>query len=241
MIFVVLGMHKSGTTLVSEILHKSGVNMVESYDPTTSYPRNRVERQSTLKLNYKLLNSEDVFSLDVIKNVDSLRLTPELSKQMKEVISECENNHKDWGFKDPRTCLTYNLWKENLPAHRIIMVYRHPKQVVNYYIRRTNNIFKKWSRTYHAIKNWKAYNQLLLNFLKENDYPLILINYQDLLDGDKVLAALSKFIGTPAHDARLKKPSSKTSTSLFALHFFDLFSKGKALQVYQNLENKKFK
>ena len=44
--------------------------MVESYDPEQAYPRNVIERLSTLELNYKLLNSEEVYSLDVIKNAD---------------------------------------------------------------------------------------------------------------------------------------------------------------------------
>ncbi len=45
MIYVIFGMHKSGTTLVAEMLHKSGINMGDfdesvSYDIGNQYERN---------------------------------------------------------------------------------------------------------------------------------------------------------------------------------------------------------
>ena len=155
---------------------------------------------------------------------------------MKRVIAECQGKHEVWGFKDPRTCITYDLWKEYLPAHKIIMVYRHPIQVVNYYSRRTNNFFKQWSRIYRAVKNWKIYNRLLLEIRKATKYPLLLINYQDLLDSDHILQSLSEFIEMPASDARLKKPSGRKSKSQSTLRFFDAFSKGNSMQIYEELE-----
>jgi hypothetical protein len=52
MICVFLSMHKSGTTLVSEILHHSGINMGDDIDEHVSYDRgNKYEHESTLGLN----------------------------------------------------------------------------------------------------------------------------------------------------------------------------------------------
>lgn len=48
MIFVVLGMHKSGTTLVSQILHHSGIPMGDGFDENVTYDGgNKYEREST--------------------------------------------------------------------------------------------------------------------------------------------------------------------------------------------------
>ena len=56
MIYVVLGMHKSGTTLVAKMLHASGINMGESIDESADYSAgNHYERQSTAELNHVLL------------------------------------------------------------------------------------------------------------------------------------------------------------------------------------------
>jgi len=59
MIYVILGMHKSGTTLVSSLLHNADINMIEDtaeqdYDKGGYY-----ERESTLQLNYDILGLKD--------------------------------------------------------------------------------------------------------------------------------------------------------------------------------------
>ena len=59
MIYVVLGMHKSGTTLISETLHESGINMGEfsdiqqgiGYDEGHKY-----ERRETQQINRQILD-----------------------------------------------------------------------------------------------------------------------------------------------------------------------------------------
>ncbi len=37
MLYVILGMHKSGTTMISEILHNSGISMGEWKDKSNNY------------------------------------------------------------------------------------------------------------------------------------------------------------------------------------------------------------
>ena len=67
MIHVVLGMHKSGTTLVSELLHHAGIDMVDAADPDTSYDHgNKWERDSTKQVNHAILGSAGTFSLKTV-------------------------------------------------------------------------------------------------------------------------------------------------------------------------------
>jgi hypothetical protein len=62
-ICVVLGMHKSGTTLVSEILHHSGIRMVEN-DSVESYDHgNHFEREDTNQFNKRLLGCGEASSI----------------------------------------------------------------------------------------------------------------------------------------------------------------------------------
>ena len=57
--YVVLGMHKSGTTLVSQMLHQSGINMGD-FDPLVSYDRgNQYERESALQLDMDIMRAKD--------------------------------------------------------------------------------------------------------------------------------------------------------------------------------------
>ena len=51
MIYIILGMHKSGTTLISQILHKSGINM-GNFNEDVSYDQgNKYERPASQKIN----------------------------------------------------------------------------------------------------------------------------------------------------------------------------------------------
>ncbi len=116
MIFVVLGMHKSGTTLVSQILYHSGITMGD-FDESTSYDHgNKYERQTCLGLNLEILNAPD-FEILHLEADGELSLTDGQSETMHEIIRTNEANNSDWGFKDPRCCLTYRLWSDELPEN----------------------------------------------------------------------------------------------------------------------------
>src|SRR5262245_61853891 len=129
MIFVVLGMHKSGTTLVSQILHDSGINMGEDFDAKVSYDEgNKYERETALALNLDILKVGNYRIID-LPNPDELQLTPQQRLCMREIIQNCNSRYTDWGFKDPRTTLVYPLWVSELPEHKLIAIYRTPEEI----------------------------------------------------------------------------------------------------------------
>jgi len=72
MIYVILGMHKSGTTLISQILHKSGINMGEFNEDVSYDQGNQHERPAAQKINREILKCGDAHSLDVINSVHDL-------------------------------------------------------------------------------------------------------------------------------------------------------------------------
>ena len=229
MIYVVLGMHKSGTTLVSELLHKSGINMVDSYQESLDYKSgNQIERTSTLSLNQKILQSDGVHSLH-IPFEKTIELIPDHQKQMIEIIENCQSKYGDWGFKDPRSCITYPLWKENLPEHKLIIVYRHPVQVMNHYSGKI-----RWGRT-KAYFGWSAHNQRILDILEVNKFPALIINYEDLMTGSNTVKQLEDFIEKPVFDARKLNNYNHKSTKSGHFTMLNFLSKNKALNIYKSL------
>ncbi len=142
MIYVVLGVHKSGTTLVSRTLHASGINMVDHADESTDYDEGgHYERASVVDLNHQLLSGCMIPPLGAIVRRDGVneqghyddvaiawklprRPTRKQRKEMRRIIQDCGRRYADWGFKDPRTCLTYPVWQSELPAHALVIVYR---------------------------------------------------------------------------------------------------------------------
>jgi len=105
MIYVVLGMHKSGTTLIAQILHHSGVNMGEIDDSVSYDSGNKYERHSTLQLNEDILGQGSVNSIELTAP-DMLSLSDSQRERMRQIIASNEAKYNgNWRFKEPRTCL----------------------------------------------------------------------------------------------------------------------------------------
>ncbi len=58
MIYVVLGMHKSGTTLVARTLHESGIIMGEEFPAGASYCSNKYEAKWPQSFSDEILGAE---------------------------------------------------------------------------------------------------------------------------------------------------------------------------------------
>lgn len=201
MIHVVLGMHKSGTTLVSQMLHESGIAMVESGDSRAGYDDgNTWERESTKDVNHAILGSRDVHSLRTARHL-RVACGPAEQARMREIIRACNGSHPDWGFKDPRTCLTYESWARELPEHRIVVIYRTPQEAWAHYWRKASGgrcvtVFRE------CIPRWCEYNGAILAALERTTAPAIVLHYTRLMRDDGELRRLERFVGRPLVDLR---------------------------------------
>lgn len=223
MIYVVLGMHKSGTSLVARMLHESGIDMGE-FDPRLGYgDGNTFERHDVQAVNRALLRGCLVPPLDHLlrrharpardaagypANRDSQafirsraiarRLAePAAAACVDAVIRSCRD-HADWGFKDPRTALTYPLWRERLPAHRLVVVYRGLAQVLD----RARTGLRHPARSLRVLHAWTVHNGAILRALEETSQPFIVLRYEELMSGDEGIERLSGFVGRPLRDVR---------------------------------------
>ena len=200
MIHVVLGMHKSGTTLVSELLHHAGIDMVDAADPATGYDDgNKWERDSTKQVNHAILGSAGAFSLETLGR--RLQFGAAERARMREAIAACTPRHAEWGFKDPRTCLTYHLWAGELPPHRIVAVFRRPEEAWAHYWasstgRRRLTVFR------NCLAQWCGYNAAILSALDRTTQPFIVIDYARLMTDPAELARLEQFVDPPLVDRR---------------------------------------
>lgn len=222
MIVVVLGMHKSGTTLVSQILHGSGIHMGD-FDESVAYDQGGwFENEDFIALNRRLLSPHLVPTIgirlqrmwrgkadDVLAaNRDSvavLRSLPRslpagLEAEMRALIASRQAAHEDWGFKDPRTCLTYPLWARLLPEHRVVAVFRSYSDFVRRNRKGRNALNPP--RWWRALRSWTDYNDAMAESLERCSQPKLVIRYDDLMSGDDTLARLSSFLGRPLVDAR---------------------------------------
>ena len=201
MIYIVLGMHKSGTTLVARILHESGIPMGQDFTAGSDYAKAKYEARWVQRINDEILGT----GRNTLSSTVTSRLLPRgdppdaVFEAMRAGITDNDARHANWGFKDPRSVLTYDYWRRVLPPHRLIIVYRNPIEVWKHYFRKDR--FWRLRQPFHA---WTDYNTRILRYVDEKmpEHLLLMMNFGSLLSGDADLARLETFVGTPLTDVR---------------------------------------
>lgn len=217
MIYVVLGMHKSGTTMISEMLHESGINMVDNRQADVGYyDGNKMEREAFVDINHALLQSRGVYSLDIDTTISIERPTPNIERRIESLISDCNDRYGDWGVKDPRACITYPVWRRYLPEHRLIYVFRNPIDVAHHYYRLVDGL-RKWRDFHKSLESWKRYNELALDHIRTSGQPSIVVDYDDYLSPGSSLAELSAFVGVDIADTRSRSGRTREMGALCKL------------------------
>jgi GT2 family glycosyltransferase/septal ring factor EnvC (AmiA/AmiB activator) len=119
-IVVVLGMHRSGTSLLSNMLHVLGVDMADTTDHVSpKNPGGFWERPDLVAIHDEIL---DAIGRPIALPSHVLPFPPAWwrSKQVQAlkpklidyVGGQLSNSSNPWGFKDPRTCRLLPLWWE---------------------------------------------------------------------------------------------------------------------------------
>jgi len=200
-VVVVLGMHKSGTTLVAETLHNSGVSMIEA-DVAGGYDEgNKMERAATCSLNMDLLNDRTSESLRLIRPLAQSAVTTDHVARVTALIDAIDGD--EWGFKDPRTLLTFDFWDDVLEAPVLIGVYRDPVEVFSHYVHRAGRRWISRDPMYlpDALRAWCVYNKRLLD-LKRKHPEMLLLDYATLMTSDLGMQQLSDHVGRELKDSR---------------------------------------
>jgi hypothetical protein len=204
LIYVVLGMHKSGTTLVSQILHHSGISMGEIDTQWDYDSANKYEDQEFLHLNMELIRALD-YEVLYVPPPEDLTATTEQRERTRRLLAERSARHADWGFKDPRTTLAYPLWAEELPEHRIIAVWRPPEEIWPRFAAPGPPLWhEEPKRAWNFVLRWCEHNRLMVDSLRATRRDYFLMNYGDFMTGDAALRRLEEFVGRPLDDQRRK-------------------------------------
>jgi len=139
-VIVILGMHRSGTSVITRGLEVLGVELGNNLHPAGhDNPTGFWEDKECLEINNELLShlNSSYDSLSDTSNklfrdsaVDSLSL-----RAVNLVCRKLSEHNGLWGFKDPRTCRTLNFWKNvfnivNCKTSFVIVV-RNPVSVAS--------------------------------------------------------------------------------------------------------------
>lgn len=165
--FIVIGMHRSGTTLVTHLLQQMGVHMSWRLE-------SNAESLFFLSLNrwmfrvagaawdhpepmQTLLNKPTVRA-KVTDYLQSVLNSPRVIEQMGIGAylrhQKLDQQKRTWGWKDPRTIWTLPVWLSIFPEAKVIHVYRHGVDVALSLAKRSQDDLERdrnWiSTAYHV-------------------------------------------------------------------------------------------
>ncbi len=175
---IVLGMHRSGTSTIARILSEAGVNMGQRLmGANESNPFGHYENRDFVELNDKILKQAGG-SWNLPPEMENINI---LQREFTKEIKECINRNKKhiWGWKDPRSCLTINLFHKYLENPAYIICHRDSSEIAK----------SLWNREGINIEDGiniaNHYKKELANFIKDIKSPILEINFVDLLNEPK--------------------------------------------------------
>lgn len=167
-VVIILGMHRSGTSCLAGTLESRGLYLgnVQTYSPFNK----KGNRENPIIFNFQesIFNKVDSSWYD--PPTEKVPVTAKISEQYLEIISEFKG--KDyWGFKDPRTVFTLDLWLPLLSDYEIYLIasFRHPLAVGASLEKRNNFSIEK------GVDLWKRYNQKLIHI--SDSLPINFIDF----------------------------------------------------------------
>ena len=125
---VVLGMHRSGTSMFAEILSRLGFYAGETeelLEPQLDNPKGFWERRDVVQLNDLILKEAGGSWF----NPPIPTYEKDYTNTMTSILDALSSGGSRWLIKDPRLLLTWPLWKEVLKNAVPIVVYRSPLNV----------------------------------------------------------------------------------------------------------------
>ncbi len=208
----IVGMHRSGTSMITRLLNLCGLYIGESealLPAADSNPEGFWERAKLVEINDQILNRmgggwDMVPALEpgwASQNIfDDLKIT---ALQEIQPLSQ----HQTWGWKDPRVSLTSEFWTELIPDLKFVICLRDPHEV--YY-----SLAKRGGESHQlAYRLWLKYYQCLLTHLSPNQY---IVTHYDTFFHDPVneLRRLTIFTNISATEQKIQDACYSISRSL---------------------------
>jgi hypothetical protein len=155
MLIVILGMHRSGTSCLARMLQRGGMYL--GGDPgaaASSNPAGHAEAWEAVRINDRLLELSggawDRAPRRLAGDADTAaRMAAFVAELRAEPVA---------GWKDPRTTLTFPLWRPHLADFRVAACLRHPLAVAH-----SLRVRDGWPQA-RGLRLWAAYNERLLEY-----------------------------------------------------------------------------
>lgn len=207
---IVAGFHRSGTSMVSQLLHRAGLFLgYELLEADSSNLYGHFEDVEIERVHKRVLTDNGENWLI------SKPFLPVISEyhwcQMRSIVERRNAEHTLWGFKDPRVCFFLPAWKHLLPNARVLLVYRHfadstyslGKRESNSLFLNQGNVYlheKFWEAPDLGLRMWLTYNNALLDFARAYPEDTMVVSLGMVQDGFPLVWAINQRWGFALED-----------------------------------------
>ncbi len=188
--FIVIGMHRSGTSFLTKVLEEAGIHMGLNKDHNneafkylnfnnqalTAAGASWLEPKVPEKKHWKLLPKMQLY-VEHFRFFGTRYIWVKLFKQ------------KPWGWKDPRNTFTLNMWQSVFPKARVVHIYRNGIDVAESLYQRNQvegevHDERLDDKTF-GFNLWEQYIAQAFSYDEQLKDRIIHVKYEDLLDLNK--------------------------------------------------------
>jgi hypothetical protein len=188
----IVGMHRSGTSMVAKLLQGAGLHLGNEDDlmpPAAENPEGFYEHLEFVRLNDEVLNAAGAgWDCPPIAgfNWETRALDP--FRERARTLAATLGAQPPWGWKDPRTTLTIPFWRSALGPLQVVAVVRNPLEVVTS-LHRRNGFSPALGLTL-----WQIYAERIL---EESTADQRLVTHYDafFLDSEREIARILDYLG----------------------------------------------
>ena len=198
MIVALAGMHRSGTSMMARYLHHVGIHMGdEFYVETITNPYGHYEDLDFLNLQRNELAG--AFGGQDYLVTEDFEPSEEFKREARALLEKKKesNQGRPWGWKDPRTTLFLEQWRELEPELRVLAMVRNPRKVVDSLCARLRGYFSVKKKELF-LRTYTHYNAKILEFSKHHPESCHVVFLERLTDDpEAVLDRLSRVLAHP--------------------------------------------
>lgn len=176
----IIGMHRSGTSLVARLLNIAGLYLGDEddfYPASESNVRGHWEHLAFLEGDEAFLESLGGTHLEPPMLTGNWMSSPEANefgKRIKSEVASIFEGQPVWGWKEPRTSLLVPLYRKIIPNLQFVVCLRNPLDVAES-LHARNKISLK-----HGVALWHYYTQLALANTKPEER--FIVEYGDFFE-----------------------------------------------------------
>lgn len=213
-VLIIAGMHRSGTSLITQWLSRCGLPVGERLlGPLVGNEEGHFEDLDFVDVHKEILREQQLPDTGLATPA-ALEVSYHSMQKIKRIIFLKNEINNQWGWKDPRTCLFLPIYRQLIPGANYFFIVRDYASSVSSLInriyyqaekkylarswfsaffwknirskRRKKILYKKFSQPY--LKVWIAYNeQILLNISRLPKHDYILVDYNVLNKEGKLI------------------------------------------------------